>query len=171
MPHVTIGCSVMNQPEADNYRGPMAAIAALGWATHVWYEPALGPVDWSGWEFLRGIVAGGESGSKARPSHPDWYRATRDWCVAHGIPYFHKQWGNHVPITHNGSCGDTPNDSNYFWITPNGKTYKQGELPSGAGSDFAWAIHPMPKKSAGRTLDGRTWDEIPQVIARQTQAI
>lgn len=65
--NATIGCSVMNQAEADKYLGPMAAIAAMGWATHVWHEPATGPVNWVGWEFLRGAVHRAEwDGSEVR---------------------------------------------------------------------------------------------------------
>lgn len=39
------------------------------------------------------IVTGGESGPRARPTHPDDYRQVRDLCAAGMIPYFHKQWG------------------------------------------------------------------------------
>lgn len=39
------------------------------------------------------VIAGGESGPKARPMHPDWARAIRDACAAHSIPFFFKQWG------------------------------------------------------------------------------
>ncbi|MBN9059219.1 MAG: DUF5131 family protein, partial [Rhizobiales bacterium] len=34
---------------------------------------------------------------KARPMHPDWQLATRDYCSAHGIAYFFKQWGEWLP--------------------------------------------------------------------------
>jgi hypothetical protein len=69
----------------------------MGWNTWVSYEPALGPVDWGGWEFIKWMVSGGESGPNARPSHPDWHRATRDWCGINSIPYFFKQWGEWAP--------------------------------------------------------------------------
>jgi protein gp37 len=39
------------------------------------------------------VIAGGESGSRHRPMHPDWARALRDQCVAAGVPFFFKQWG------------------------------------------------------------------------------
>lgn len=44
------------------------------------------------------VVVGGESGSKARPMHPDWARSLRDQCVAAGVPYFFKQWGEWSPF-------------------------------------------------------------------------
>ncbi|MDE2596307.1 MAG: DUF5131 family protein [Sphingomonadales bacterium] len=72
-----IGTTVENQTEADRRREHLRATPA---ALHfVSYEPALGPVDWTGWEFIRWLISGGESGPQARPSHPDWYRAARDY--------------------------------------------------------------------------------------------
>lgn len=40
---------------------------------------------------LNWVVVGGESGTNARPMHPDWARSLRDQCVAAGIPFFFKQ--------------------------------------------------------------------------------
>jgi protein gp37 len=37
------------------------------------------------------VIPGIESGRHARPYHQDWMRA--DLCVAHGVPFFPKQWG------------------------------------------------------------------------------
>jgi protein gp37 len=40
------------------------------------------------------VIAGGESGPKARPSHPDWFRSLRDQCEAARVSFFMKQmWG------------------------------------------------------------------------------
>ena len=92
-----LGVSIENQQEADKRREHMRAIAEAGWQTWVSYEPALGPVDWTGWEFIKWMVSGGESGKDARPSHPDWHRSTLDWCQLHRVPYFFKQWGAWAP--------------------------------------------------------------------------
>ena len=43
------------------------------------------------------VVAGGESGPGARPMHPDWARSLRDQCEAASVPFFFKQWGDHLP--------------------------------------------------------------------------
>jgi protein gp37 len=43
------------------------------------------------------IIAGGESGPDARPSHPDWFRGLRDQCAAARVPFFFKQWGEWEP--------------------------------------------------------------------------
>lgn len=95
------------------------------------YEPALGPVDFkpllqleshpggpeprpdgSGWRsYWRGVgldwlIAGGESGAGAKPSHPDWFRAARDACQVAGVAFFFKQWGEWSPFTESGLHGD-----------------------------------------------------------------
>lgn len=50
--------------------------------------PPHGPgIDW--------VIAGGESGPKARPMHPDWARNLRDQCAAAGVPFFMKQLGGY----------------------------------------------------------------------------
>jgi protein gp37 len=44
-------------------------------------------VDW--------VIAGGESGPHARPTHPDWVRNLRDQCVDAGVPFHFKQMGTY----------------------------------------------------------------------------
>lgn len=68
-------------------------MAAAPQQTFQSYEPALGSVNWSGWEFVSQIIAGGESGAGARPADPQWFRDARDWCGANGKAFFFKQWG------------------------------------------------------------------------------
>src|SRR5690606_7930982 len=50
---------------------------------------ALRKVDW--------VIAGGESGTEARPMHPSWVRELRDQCAAAGVPFLFKQWGEWLP--------------------------------------------------------------------------
>lgn len=139
MPNVWLGTSVERQREADERRAPLAALAEMGWNTWVSYEPALGMVDWSGWEFIRWMVSGGESGPKARPTDPMWHRAARDFCVAHGIPFFFKQWG----------AWDA--DALRF-------TDMEGRCPP--------PNMKVGKKAAGHLLDGREWRQFPEPHAR-----
>lgn len=81
LPNLWLGVSIEDQKRADERREPMQLLADIGWLTWVNYEPAIGPVTWNGWNFLRWIVSGGESGD--RPTHPDWHRATRNFCAVH----------------------------------------------------------------------------------------
>ena len=41
------------------------------------------------------VIAGGESGPKARRANPEWFRSIRDQCVDASVPFFFKQWGAH----------------------------------------------------------------------------
>ncbi len=89
------------------------------------------------------IIVGGESGPGARPMHPDWTRSIRDACNAAGVPFFFKQWGAWEPVEQSTRmlASGTPE---HVW------------------EDGAIA-HRVGKKAAGRELDGRTYDEFPEV--------
>lgn len=41
------------------------------------------------------VICGGESGAHARAMNPAWARSLRDQCVAAGVPFFFKQWGEY----------------------------------------------------------------------------
>lgn len=103
------------------------------------------------------VIVGGESGHGARPMHPDWARGIRDQCVASGVPFLFKQWGEYAPISH-----DTP--------MPAGKPPQllRGLRPNGiplARNDFVedanvW-VWRAGKHAAGRLLDGVDWSQYP----------
>ncbi|RJQ32799.1 MAG: DUF5131 family protein [Peptococcaceae bacterium] len=50
------------------------------------------------WDIMCWIIAGGESGPKARQMHPDWARAIRDQAQAAQIPFFFKQMSKKAAI-------------------------------------------------------------------------
>jgi protein gp37 len=105
LPNVWLGVSVENQHFADE-RIPLllqtpAAVRFLS------CEPLLGPIDLALTRLrvcrnedppLDWVIAGGESGHGARPMYPEWARAIRDQCVAAGVPFFFKQWGEWRPV-------------------------------------------------------------------------
>jgi protein gp37 len=94
------------------------------------------------------IIVGGESGPGARPMHPDWARSLRDQCADAGVPYLFKQWGEWLP-------GSQADESDGEQIRAVGRCTKAHRWENATHS---WDIG---KKSAGRLLDGRTWDEVP----------
>jgi protein gp37 len=172
LPNVWLGVSCEDQPRADERRDGLAGIAAQGWTTFVSYEPSLGSVDWVSWEFVKWLISGGESGPRARPSHPDWHRATRDWCAANGITYFFKQWGEWAPthpdwprcsgsvMANDGTIYD-PSDLAY----PDGKRYGEA-IRANHDKAHLTSIYRVGKSRAGRLLDGRTHDEMPARVAQ-----
>lgn len=172
--NVIVGCTVENQRRADERLSAMRALFVDGWRTWVSYEPALGPVNWMGWDFLNQIVCGGESGKGARPMHPDWARATRGFCISNNIKFFFKQWGSWMPVVElyeedidevfeyadKWIADVEPNGSIPVMIAPDGKNKKGGwhEYQPCPGS---WIMAKVGKKAAGRSLDGVVWSEKP----------
>lgn len=61
------------------------------------FEPLLEDLGEVNLQGIGWAIAGGESGRGARPMHPDWVRSLRDQCVAAGVPFFFKQWGEWTP--------------------------------------------------------------------------
>lgn len=155
LPNVLLGVSVEDQARADERRDDLKALAARGWRTFCSYEPALGPVDWRGWEFLSWMISGGENGP--RPSHPGWHRAVRDFCAVNQIPYLFKQWGSWAP--------DSFDDRNVRagWLSLDGTLID--DMLNIEKADCAKPCRLMfkvGKKAAGRFLDGREHNAFPQ---------
>ncbi len=89
--NVWLGVSVENSDYLWRIQHLVQAPAALRFVS---LEPLLGPIDLSPWLRPGGVswvIAGGESGPKARPSEPDWFRSLRDQCAAAHVPFFLKQ--------------------------------------------------------------------------------
>jgi protein gp37 len=113
-------------------------------------EPLLGPLDLDEWElvykgwrhgasigqYLDWVVCGGESGSKGRPMQLEWARKLRDQCVAAGVAFHFKQWGEWKPSEYEAESGL--------------KVYGPQLIQIG-------------KKAAGHLLDGREWLEFPKI--------
>lgn len=56
-------------------------------------EPLLGPLPTLSLDGIHWAIVGGESGPGARPMQQEWVEQIRDRCIAHGVPFFFKQWG------------------------------------------------------------------------------
>ncbi len=112
------------------------------------------PVDW--------VIVGGESGPGARPMHPDWVRELRDQCNSAGVAFHFKQWGEYAPM----DVLPKPIDENDIsgrlkflaWTSLNNRGIPFGIPPRGKDD-----VYKVGKKIAGRVLDGREWNEFPEV--------
>ena len=182
-PNAWAGVTAENQEQADLRIPELLKVAAP--RRFISYEPALGTLDLSPWldelverdngePFYRHsktcqglcdygcnataleaadratfhwLICGGESdpshGKRARPMHPAWARAARDQCQAAGVPFFFKQWGDYEPFEF--------------------ARLKIGAAQIPAHVEFPDGTKTMHvgKKSAGRLLDGREWNEHP----------
>jgi len=96
LPNVWLGVSTEDQEQADRRiheleRTPTAVrfISAEPLLGEILLGDRLRHLDW--------VIAGGESGTGARPMHPDWARSLRDQCVSAAVPFHFKQWGGRTP--------------------------------------------------------------------------
>lgn len=113
------------------------------------------------------VIVGGESGPGARPINPAWVQLIRDQCKDAGIPFFFKQWGHYMPGTGKGwrlreDCAGEVLD----WDTIVRGGEKTENKKTWVAYDFAGkpcVMKLVGKKAAGRILNGRTWDELPEV--------
>ena len=134
-----MGFSAENQEWFDRRWAYTSRLHKLfGFTTWVSAEPLLGPIHLPDSFLSLGkkvwVVAGGESGHKARPMHPDWARHLRDQCIEAGIPFFFKQWGEFAP-------GEK------------GRLYHQPTLDFSDGQPMVR----VGKHVAGYLLDGTEW--------------
>lgn len=150
--NIWLGVSVENQKAADE-RIPLLLKTPAA-VRFVSCEPLLGDLDISQYVWgedsrdygadrdgLDWVIVGGESGPGARPMNPDWARLIRDQCDDAGVPFFFKQWGEWVP-------------------------FEQVEFDSKEKIGIQIGDQSMVKvgkKNAGRLLDGREWNDFPEV--------
>lgn len=210
--NVWLGTTITSQPEADRDITKLLAVPAA--KRFLSMEPLLGPVDLDtiyntdfgeGQPYLHPligrvsdghgdgcntpsidwVIVGGESGPGARPMHPDWSSSLRDQCVAAGVPFLFKQWGEWKPIC---QMEEAEHDALYKSCVTAKPHEDQGNLDDiygrrctaqttvlhidgsthgitepmafGQGTE-AMQIFKIGKKAAGRLLDGRIWNEVP----------
>jgi len=144
------GLTVCNQQEADE----KMPLLLKSWPGKKWIsiEPMLGPIKlwdhnidecpiyYDGCNCRDGIdavVLGGETGTEARPIHPDWVRFVRDQCRDSAIPFFFKGWGKRIPCVKN-------------------------LMESGANEYFRSVFHTtFEGQRKSRLLDGREHNDLP----------
>lgn len=152
LPNVWLGTTVESQKMADLRIPTLMSVPGVV-KRFLSCEPLLGPIDLD--ETVRRarlavsvaspvatasidwVIAGGESGPKARAARPDWFRSLRDQCAATGVPFFFKQWGEWAPLDGTGLVSEQPD------AKPKDDLYRIG------------------KKRAGALLDGKLHREFP----------
>lgn len=166
LPNVWLGVTAENQQRADERIPILLQIPAA--VRFVSVEPMLGPVSLGAWllspgwiptysdpdncngypsaeptnENIQWVICGGESGPGARPMHPEWVRSLKDQCQDAGVPFFFKQHGEWLHETQ----GINFHEGHRYYVWPDeSMSFRVG------------------KKAADRILDGRTWDEMPEI--------
>lgn len=189
-PNIWLGTTVETQQEAERRIPHLLEVPAK--VRFLSCEPLLGPVDLErievprvygsalmgsltgirrdhhgrtldvGHPRIHWVIAGGESGPGARPSHPDWFRSLRDQCSAAGVPFFFKQWGDWAVFY------DRDADDPDWRRCPKCDAPEERYLNLAGGHGFhgdrVVAVRRVGKKAAGATLDGREWREVPAAV-------
>lgn len=176
-PNIWLGTSIESDQyafRADHLRDTPAAIRWLS------CEPLLGPLPSLDLTGIDWVVVGGESGPNARPMHPDWARDIRDRCADAEVPFFFKQWGEHVPAViedddmfAGGRAYNDPSGCRHAasvrikadrpFQPAHWEPMRPGDRTVGGTVvlDEQTVAIKVGKRRAGRELDGRTWDEYP----------
>lgn len=183
-PGVEVGTTAENQEWADRRIPALLQVDVA--VRFVSCEPLLGPVDLQHIQHeglieinaltgacgasrphrqqtdarLQLVIAGGESGPKARPTHPDWFRGMRDQCQEAGVAFHFKQHGEYVDEENAPEAlfvRDRPAADATLWL--------DGDLFHGdyQGQDRGPAarLYRVGKRAAGRLLDGELHDALP----------
>lgn len=117
-PNIWMGVTVENQKfieRIDYLRDTGAFVKFLS------LEPLIGPIKDLNLYNIDWVIAGGESGPKARPMKKEWVLDVKDQCIRADVKFFFKQWGG------------------------------------------------FNKKKAGRQLEGKIYNEMPELFPYVTQ--
>jgi len=157
--HAGLIISVVNQDEADRDIPRLIELKAklgIPWIG-LSMEPLLSCVvmNYVWLRHLDWVIVGGESGSNARPIHPDWVRLLRDRCAATEVPFLFKQWGEWAPSRFGEERRLININPDGSWEPSVGLLTVQQRLMAKVG-----------KKRAGRLLDGVEHNGFPHVPER-----
>lgn len=138
--NVWLGATVESQEWAEERLPHLVRIPAA--VRFISAEPLLGQLNISPWlqDGLDWVITGGESGQKARPSSPSWFRDLLNQCMANDVAFHFKQWGDWAP----------------------GQGISLARVRAEQAADGTTMLR-VGKKVAGRELDGAIWDGLPQV--------
>lgn len=155
--HVWIGTTAEDQRCADERIPHLLRINALRFVSceplveQINLEPYLGnrpDTDHRGAR-INWVIAGGESGPKARPMNPAWARTLRGQCLQAGSAFFFKQWGTWAPSGRIAIGGNRPG------------IMLVGDPVDNLG--HRTEMIRLGKKKAGRLLDGQLHDAVPSL--------
>ncbi|WP_331732380.1 DUF5131 family protein [Streptomyces sp. NBC_00989] len=136
-------------------------------------------------ERLHWVITGGGFGPNARPLHPQWARDIRDACEQHDVPFYFTRHGDYItapvvddPAFSGGRAYDDPlnggRSSASLRERGPSRTFRSGPwraMVPGDRTGRTWMLDQdtiavrVGKKTAGRELDGRLHDAVPNVSA------
>ncbi|WP_226779566.1 DUF5131 family protein [Oceaniglobus trochenteri] len=143
--NVWLGTTVELQHRADELLPYLAAIPAK--VRFISAEPLLGSLAIEPWleTTIDWVITGGESGPKARPASPEWFRSLHSQCMRTETAFHFKQWGD--------------------WAPGDGINMLLADRAKEARAADGTRMLRVGKKIAGRKLDGLEWDQLPAAKA------
>jgi protein gp37 len=168
-PNVWMGTTTENQAMANERIPLLLQVPAV--VRFLSVEPMVGPVmiqrnyldplsEWpdnfgtvGSLPRIHWLICGGESGTKARPMHPQWARSLRDQCRDARVPFFFKQWGSWAP------CYELDHDPELQARILDGRVKEHNFHTGQDGSSLAYYVG---KDKSGDTLDGERWHQFPK---------
>ncbi len=161
----TLLVTICNQREANHNIPILLNLkSTFGLTVGISAEPLLGPIDLTPWaRDLDWVIAGGETGPNARPTHLDWVRSLRDQCAMADTAFFFKGHGSWRTIY------DRDLDDPAWRQCPSAKNSNERYLNLAGGHGFHGErvifIRRVGKKRSGRLLDGVEHNSFPKVAA------
>ncbi len=98
------------------------------------------------------VIVGGEADRRSRPMHPRWVTAIEHYCAQAGVPFFFKQWGDYIPA-------DQASPAIRRRFLQGARARHIFRFNDGT------EVYRVGKKTAGRRLNNREWNEMPKVAA------
>lgn len=106
------------------------------------------------------VIAGGESGPNARPTHPNWFKQMQWLCQIAKVPFFFKQWGEWQETT------EVSDNTSVMRIDGRIISHRRAELENRhrhCKTNRA-IIKKVGKARAGRLLNDQEYNEFPDCV-------
>ena len=138
--NIWVGTTVEDQESAIERLPHLGRIPAA--VRFISAEPLLSELNISRWlgSSIDWVITGGESGPRARPSSPSWFRSLLIQCMQSNVAFHFKQWGDWAP----------------------GQGINLAQRRASLEAQDGTLMLRVGKKVAGRVLDGETWDGLPK---------
>jgi protein gp37 len=92
--HIWLGVSVEDAARVSRIKHLQETNAAIRFLS---VEPMIGPIGRVDLQGIHWVIAGGESGPRARHMEEEWVCELRNQCRASRVAFFFKQWGGKTP--------------------------------------------------------------------------
>jgi protein gp37 len=103
------------------------------------------------------VISGGESGPRARPTHPEWPRSLLRQCRSHQVPFFYKQVGEWAPVS------NYPPQAGDLQVFVDGTTAQDERRWEAIAVGHLVTMRRVGRKAAGDLLDGEQHHEVPDL--------